>query len=137
MLESSRNRTVSKFETRREQVEYYTLNELDAELEKGDLLVEGTATVRVDISIERLHSYVKDETGRVKLTLGEGWLVSLALPASDRLGADVEPFSDGEPQMVCDLKYLEEEGHSVRLKDALRALGIDKDLKIWRVKPAP
>lgn len=117
-------------------MENYNLKELDTELEGEDLLLECTATIRVDISIERLHSYVKDETGNLKLRPGDGWLVSLALPASDWADSDREPFSDGESQMVCDLRYLEG-GHSVRLKDALRALGIDEDLKIWRVNPAP
>jgi hypothetical protein len=69
-------------------------------------------------------------SSHLKLRLGEGWLVSLALPASDSPATNLEPFSDGEPQMVCDLKYLGEEGYSVRLKDAMRASGIDKDLKI-------
>jgi hypothetical protein len=117
-------------------VEYYNLNELDVQFEEGDLLLECTATIHVDISIERLHSYIKDEMGNPQLRLGKGWLVSFGLPTSVSLVSDPQSFSDGEPQMVCDLKYLGEEGNAVDLKDALRALGIGADVKIWKVRPA-
>ena len=118
-------------------MEYYNLNELGTQLEEGDLILECTTTIRVDISIERMHTYIKNETGGTKLVLGKGWLVSLGLPTGDALASDTRPFLDGESQMVCDLKYLGEEGNAVRLEDAMRALGIDADVKIWRVKQAP
>jgi hypothetical protein len=122
---------------RRMSMEFYSLNELGDHVKNDDLLLEGTITVKVDVSLERLHQRTKDETGAVKLTLGEGYLVSLGLPSCRSSEHDVSLFSDGEPQMICDLKYLGEESSSVAFEDAVKALGIDPHAKIWNVKKAP
>ncbi len=39
--------------------------------------------------------------------------------------------------MLADLRYASEPGGPVDLADAMRALGIDPDAKIWKVQPAP
>lgn len=118
----------------------FSLNELDSVLTEGegpDILLECTATIRVDISIERLHQYRKDEHGKPRVVLASGYVISLGLPSSDNLASGTQPFADGERQMVCDLHYAGEERDAVSLEDAVRALGIDPDAKIWRCQPAP
>jgi hypothetical protein len=118
-------------------MELYSLNELGSQIEEGDMLLEGTITIKVDVSIERAHTYEGGEAGKPQLILGKGWLVSLVLPSSDTMNAEAQTFLDGESQMVGDLKYLGEEGSQVRFEDAIQALDIDADAKIWQVKQAP
>lgn len=112
----------------------FSLKDLSKDLEEKDLLLEGTITIRVDVSMERPHVYTKDDKGKPKLTLGKGWLVSLGLSPSS---PDTGPFSDGESLMVCDMRYLSEEEGPIELIDVIRALGIDPDAKIWNVQSAP
>ncbi|HLZ62613.1 MAG TPA: hypothetical protein VKR06_37180 [Ktedonosporobacter sp.] len=118
----------------------YSLNEFGEQLKEEDLdaLLECTAQVQVDISIERLHHYVNDDkTGRPTLVLGQGWLVSLGIPSSATLTPNTPPFTDGEPQMICDLRYAGEAVGAVTFEDAIRALGISAEAKIWTIKKAP
>lgn len=117
-------------------MENYDLNELGAQIEKEDVLLECSIIVHVDISLERPHEYVKDEEGKLKLVLGDGWLVSLSLPARITFPPGSPPLADGEQQIVADLQYQSEDGNTVSLEDALRVLGIKKDAKIWRVREA-
>lgn len=117
-----------------EYMEHYNLNELGAQVEKEDVLLECSITVRVDVSLERPHEYVRDEEGKLKLVLGDGWLVSLALPAQASIPAS--PLADGEQQVVADLQYQSVDSVTLSLEDALRVLGIQKDAKIWRVREA-
>jgi hypothetical protein len=118
-------------------MEHYSLNDLGAQLTEGDLLLECTMTIRVNVSIERPHSDGQDETAHLTPKQEKGWLVSLGLPSSETLTSDTSPFLDGEPQMICDLKYLDKDDVTVRLEDAIKALGIDVNARIWQVKPAP
>jgi hypothetical protein len=118
-------------------MEYYSLEDLRNHFQNGDLLLEGTITLKVDVSIERPHEYSKDRADKPILRLGENWFVSLALPSTESAPLSEDNLFDGEPQMLCDLKYAEEESLTVRLEDALRALGIDTKARIWKIKPAP
>ncbi|MBV9709583.1 MAG: hypothetical protein JO011_01565 [Ktedonobacteraceae bacterium] len=114
-------------------MEHYSLNELTSHIEHKDLQLECTITLRVDVSMEHPHHYVKDDAGNIQLTLDPGWLVSLALSPTS---SDTQPFSDGEPLMVCDLRYLGEYPGPVHIVDALRALGIDHNARLWKPRPA-
>ena len=117
----------------------YSLSELSKQFEQedADLLLECVLTIQVDVSIERLHESMNDGTGKAKLVLGDGWLVSLGVPSNVTLTTCASVFSDGEPQMICDLKYLGGERNAVSFGDAVKALGIDADAKIWTIKKAP
>jgi hypothetical protein len=117
-------------------VEYYSLKELESQVENEDIELECSITLRADISMERPHNYIKDERGNLKLVLGNGWLVSLLLPTKATIASEDSPFADGEKQMIGDLLYQSGEEHVVYLEDALRALGIPKDAKVWRVHKA-
>lgn len=117
-------------------MEHYDLNELSPQIEKEDVLLECSVTVHVDISLERPHEYVRDEEGKLKLVLGDGWLVSLTLPAQASILPGSPSLADGEQQVVADLQYQSEEGNTISLEDALRVLGIQRDAKIWRVREA-
>ena len=117
-------------------MESYNLDELGEQIEKEDVLLECSITLRADISLERPHEYMRDEEGKLKLVLGDGWLVSLSLPARVTLPPGSPPLADGEQQIVADLQYQSEDGNTVSLEDALRVLGIKRDAKIWRVREA-
>ena len=114
-------------------MEYYSLNELESQVENEDIELECSITLRADISMERPRNYVKDERGNLQLVLDTGWLVSLVLPTKATLTSENAPFADGEKQMVGDLLYQSGENRVVSLEDALRALGIPRDAKIWRL----
>jgi len=111
-------------------MERLSWNELNKDIEQQDLLVEGTLTLRAEVSIGRLHQYRKEK----RLTQGRGWLVSLVLSPP---GSGEQPFSDGESFMLADLRYASEPLGSVDLADAIRVLGVDPDANIWKVQPAP
>jgi hypothetical protein len=115
--------------------QHLSWNELGQQVEQQDWLIEGTLTLKVDVSIERLHRYTKDKQGKKKLTLGNGWLVSLvfSLPASQ----EKQPFPEGESIMIADLRYASQLRGPVHLADTARALGIDPDAHIWKVQLAP
>lgn len=117
-------------------MEYYSLNELESQVENEDIELECSITLHADISMERPHDYDKDEKGNLQLVLGDGWLVSLVLPTKATLTSEKSLFADGEKQMVGDLLYQSGENHTVSLEDALRALGISRDAKVWRVRRA-
>jgi hypothetical protein len=127
---------LSPREPKRKYMEQYSLNELGTQVEKEDVLLECSITVHADVSLERPHKYEKDEEGKLKLVLGNGWLVSLSLPARVTLPPGSPPLADGEQQVVADLQYQSEDGNTISLEDVLKALGIDKDAKIWRVREA-
>jgi hypothetical protein len=115
----------------------YSLGELSSHLEK-DLLLECTTTIQVDVSIERLHRAVKDENGHTRILLGDGYLVSLGLPGEDTVQTSHrEAFADGEKQVICDLRYADEENSSMSIEDIIRALGLKIDDQIWRMDVAP
>jgi len=116
---------------------HYSLNDLGKQIAEEDLLLEGTLTIQVDISLERSHLCTRTEDGGLRLKVGQGWLVSLGLPSRGADSRNEHVFSDGEPQMICDLHYLGGEERDIRLDDAVNALGIDSDAKIWTVKKAP
>lgn len=117
-------------------MEQYNLKELGAQVEKEDVLLECSITVQADISLERPHDYIRDEEGKLKLVLGEGWLVTLSLPARATIPPGSPPLADGEQQVVADLQYQSEDGNTVSLEDVLKALGINRNAKIWRVREA-
>ncbi|HYU74464.1 MAG TPA: hypothetical protein VEL31_17475 [Ktedonobacteraceae bacterium] len=117
-------------------MQHFSLNELHTLIEQEDLLLECAINIRVNVSMEHPHRYVKDDTGNVKLVLDKGWLVSLGLQLPSSEEEDSRPFSDGEPLMVCDLRYLGEYFGPVQLEDAIRALGVDPDAKIWKQRLA-
>jgi hypothetical protein len=114
----------------------YSLNDLGNQI-KEDLLLEGTMTIQVDVSIERYHDSLQDETGKTRIVLGPGYLVSLGLPATGGDTTSPAIFSDGTSQMICDLRYLGEDNSAVSIEEIIKALGIDVDAKIWKVKQAP
>jgi hypothetical protein len=109
-------------------------NELNKDIEQQDLLIEGRLTLIVDVSIERLHLDRKEQAGNEDIMLGKGWLASLVLSPP---GSKESPFLDGESFMQADLHYASEPIGPVDLADAMRALDIDPDAKIWKVQPAP
>jgi hypothetical protein len=114
-------------------------NELNKNIEQQDLLIEGRFTLTVDVSIERLHldqkeQAEKEQTGDEGIILGKGWLASLVLSPP---GSEEMPFPDGESFMQADLRYASEPLGSVDLADAMRALGVDPDAKIWKMQPVP
>src|SRR5947207_13090162 len=100
---------------------YYSLNDLSKELIEEDLLLEGTLTIQVELSLERSHVCTKTEDGKLRLNVGKGWLVSLGLPSHREASEEERLFSDGEPQMICDLHYLGGEEEDIRLDDAVNA----------------
>jgi outer membrane protease len=110
-------------------------NELGQQVEQQDWLIEGTLTLKADVSIERLHRYTRDKQGNKRFTLGNGWLVSLVFspPASQ----EQQPFPDGVSFMIADLRYASRTAGPVHLADTVRALGIDPDAHIWKVQLAP
>ena len=116
-------------------MERLSWNELSKGIEEKDLLIEGRLTLTVEVSIERLHRYVKDQQGKKQFRLGKGWLVSLVFSLPD--SEEGQPFSDGETFMLADLRYANRPGGPVHLAEAMRALGIDPDATIWKVQPAP
>ncbi len=111
-------------------MDYYSLKELADQLE-NDVHLQGTMTVEVTISLERQHLYSKDGQGKPRLVLGPGYLVSLSLPARSASSM----FSDGEHQMIGDLRYLGDEESTVVLEDVMKAFDIDADAKIWKIEP--
>lgn len=115
----------------------YSLDELSHHLEE-DLLLECTTTIQVDISIERLHNAVKDESGHTHILPGDGYFVSLGLPAEHTVQTcHQKTFADGENQIICDLRYAGEDASSMGIEDIIRALGLKINEPIWRMKMAP
>ena len=114
-----------------------SINELRQRFEQEDLLLECTTTVQVAVSIVHPRVYVQGHRGKLALEMEPGCLVSMMVPP--HVTADSPPFLDGERQMSCDLQYLGAEINNqiVAFEDAVRALGIDMDAKIWTVREAP
>lgn len=117
-------------------MEYSSLEELGHHISEEDVLLEGTITLTIDVSIERCHQHVYQAAGKPIVRMGEGWLVSLALPSAKAVSLHRTLFN-GEPQMICDVRYAGEEQLWVHLDDAFTALGIDPQAKIWKVRSAP
>ncbi len=117
-------------------MEQYNLNELGEQVEKEDVLLECSIIVHADLSLERPHKYERDEEGKLKLVLGDHWLVTLSFPAKATISPGSPPLADGEQQIVADLQYQSEDGNTVSLEDVLKVLGINRDAKIWRVREA-
>jgi hypothetical protein len=114
-----------------------SLNELRERFTQEDILLECTTTIPVEISIVHPRVYVQGHQGKLTLEINPGCLVSLTMPPG--VTADVPPFPGGERQMSCNLQYLGAEINNqiVAFEDAMRALSIDADAKIWTVRDAP
>ena len=114
-----------------------SFKEISHRVESEDLLLECTTSLQVEVSIERSHHYERDTAGHLRLILDPGYLVSFGLPPRMSNDSEMLRFADGEKSMVAELKYMGKEGNQVNIFDAIRALGIDPDAKVWCVNDAP
>jgi hypothetical protein len=114
-----------------------SFKEISPRVEGEDLLLECITTISVEISIERAHHYERDVSGNLRLVLGSGYLVSFGLPPRSTVTSESPNFADGEKFMVAELKYMGMEGSQINIFDAIKALNIDPDAKLWTVSNAP
>jgi hypothetical protein len=118
-----------------EETKQQSLNELRKDFYSGDLLLKGTLTIQVEVSIERHRHEIRDDNGQEQSILDPRCLVHIYAP-SDR-NASTTFFADGEQHMTCILTYsggINDNYDHITLDDVIKALSIDPEAKIWRAQ---
>ena len=115
---------------------YLSLNEIQqmVPIDQTDTILRCTATIRANISIKHPNHERRTETGNQILEINPGYIVELDVPVLSQPLDQALPFEDGEAQMVFGLGYSSDHELSVTFADAIRALGIDPDAKIWTMR---
>lgn len=115
-----------------------SLNELREKFYQEDLLLEGTITLQVEVSIERHRNEIRNSEGHVQSLIDPRCLVTIFMPPAPK--SDTTFFADGEHHMCCTLIYsgsINGNYDHITLDDVIKALDFNPDAKIWKARENP